>query len=111
MAFAARHLGDDWPSVDDKVLLATMDEWLVPFLHRATSRADLAAVDMEMVLTTLLSWDQQTSSTELVPATLTTAAGRTVEIDYRTRQPDRVGSGARHVRHGDASDDRQWRCR
>jgi ATP-dependent helicase HrpB len=87
MAFAARHLGDDWPSVDDKVLLASLDKWLVPFLHRATSRADLAAVDMEMVLTTLLSWDQHNELDRLVPATLTTAAGRTVEIDYQRDNP------------------------
>ena len=87
MAFAARHLGDDWPSVDDRVLLATLDEWLVPFLHRATSRADLAAVDTEMVLTTLLSWDQHNELDRLVPATLTTAAGRTVEIDYQRDNP------------------------
>ena len=87
MAFAARHLGDDWPSVDDRVLLATLDEWLVPFLHRATSRADLAAVDTEMVLTTLLSWDQRNELDRLVPATLTTAAGRTVEIDYQRDNP------------------------
>ena len=58
MAFAARHLGDDWPNVDDRTLLTSLDHWLVPFLHRATSRADLAGVDMEMVLTTMLSWDQ-----------------------------------------------------
>jgi ATP-dependent helicase HrpB len=87
MAFAARHLGDDWPSVDDRVLLATLDEWLVPFLHRATSRADLAAIDTEMVLTTLLSWDQHNELDRLVPATLTTAAGRTVEIDYQRDNP------------------------
>jgi ATP-dependent helicase HrpB len=87
MAFAARHLGDDWPRVDDKVLLASLDKWLVPFLHRATSRADLAAVDMEMVLTTLLSWDQHNELDRLVPATLTTAAGRTVEIDYQRDNP------------------------
>jgi len=87
MAFAAQHLGDDWPSVDDKVLLATLEEWLVPFLHRATSRADLAAVDLEMVLTTLLSWDQHNELDRLVPATLTTAAGRTVEIDYQRDNP------------------------
>jgi ATP-dependent helicase HrpB len=87
MVFAANRLGDEWPSVDDKRLLATVDEWLVPFLHRATSRADLAAIDMEMVLTTMLSWDQRTELDRLVPATLTTAAGRTVVIDYERDNP------------------------
>ena len=57
------------------------------FSARATSRADLAAVDKEMVLTTLLSWDQHNVADRLVPATLTTAAGRTVEIDYQRDNP------------------------
>jgi ATP-dependent helicase HrpB len=87
MAFAAGQLGDDWPNVDDKTLVAAIEEWLVPFLHRATNRADLAAVDMEMVLTTMLSWDQQSDLDRLVPATLTTAAGRTVAIDYQRDNP------------------------
>ena len=87
MAFAASHLGDDWPDVDDKTLLAALEEWLVPFLHRATSRADLAAIDMEMMLTTMLSWDQQGQLDRAVPATLTTAAGRTVVIDYQRDNP------------------------
>jgi ATP-dependent helicase HrpB len=64
-----------------------MSEWLVPFLHRATNRADLAGADMEMVLTTMLSWDEQMALAELVPATLTTAAGRTVVIDYARDNP------------------------
>ena len=87
MAFAAAHLGDDWPNVDDKTLVATIEDWLVPFLHRPTSRADLVAVDMEMVLTTILSWDQQGELDRLVPATLTTGAGRTVVIDYQRDNP------------------------
>ncbi len=64
-----------------------MDEWLVPFLQRATCRADLAGVDVEMVLTTMLSWDQQSQLAALVPAALTTAAGRTVVIDYERDNP------------------------
>jgi ATP-dependent helicase HrpB len=87
LAFAATHLDEGWPAVDDKSLIATLDEWLAPFLQRATSRADLVAVDVEMVLTSMLTWDQQTQLSALVPATLTTAAGRTVEIDYERDNP------------------------
>jgi ATP-dependent helicase HrpB len=87
IAFAARHLGDDWPAVDDKSLLASLDQWLAPFLQRATNRADLATVDLEMVLTTMLAWDQQTQLAQLVPAAITTAAGRTAVIDYSRDMP------------------------
>jgi ATP-dependent helicase HrpB len=91
LAFASTHLksdaAGDWPNVDDKTLIATLNDWLTPFLHQATSRADLEAVDMEMVLTTMLSWDQQTELATLVPTSLTTAAGRTVAIDYQRDNP------------------------
>ena len=87
LAFAALHLGDDWPAVDDKTLLGTLTDWLAPFLQRATNRSDLAAIDLEMVLTTMLSWDQQSQLTTLLPPTLLTAAGRTVEIDYQRDNP------------------------
>ncbi|MEP7203796.1 MAG: ATP-dependent helicase HrpB, partial [Ilumatobacteraceae bacterium] len=59
LAFASTHLGDDWPNVDDKTLVASLHEWLVPFLHLATNRSDVANIDLEMVLTTMLSWDQR----------------------------------------------------
>ena len=87
LAFAAVHLGDDWPAVDDRTLLATLADWLGPFLQRATNRSDLVAIDLEMVLTTMLSWDQQTHLATSVPPTLLTAAGRTVEIDYQRDNP------------------------
>ena len=87
LAFAASHLDGDWPAVDDKTLVATLADWLGPFVQHATSRADLVRVDLEMVLTAMLSWDQQTRLSTLVPATLTTAAGRTVDIDYERDNP------------------------
>ena len=87
MAFASTNLGGDWPAVDDKTLLATSGDWLAPYLHRAASRADLANVDVAMVLTALLSWDQQTQLAAQVPATLATAAGRPAVIDYERDNP------------------------
>jgi ATP-dependent helicase HrpB len=87
LAFAAAHLGGDWPTVDDKALLASLDQWLIPFLNRATNRADLVGIDIEMVLSTMLSWDQQTQLATMVPTTLTTASGRTVVIDYQRDNP------------------------
>lgn len=87
ISFAGRHLGDGWPPVDDKTLVDTLEDWLAPFAQHASSRADLAAVDLEMVLTAMLSWDQQVQLAELVPPTLTTAAGRKVAIDYGRDNP------------------------
>jgi ATP-dependent helicase HrpB len=87
LAFATKHLGGEWPAVDDKTLLATLDDWLAPFLGHATCRADLHAVDLTMVLTAMLSWDQQQELATRVPQRLTTAAGRAVTIDYSRDNP------------------------
>jgi ATP-dependent helicase HrpB len=87
IAFAGHHLGDDWPAVDDRTLLSTLDVWLAPYLTHATGRDHLRRLDLAMLLTSMLSWDQQVALTSLVPATLTTAAGREVVIDYGRDKP------------------------
>ena len=87
LALAATHLEGDWPAVDDKTLIATLSDWVKPFLEQATCRADVARLDVEMALTAMLSWDQRSRLSALVPTTLTTAAGRTVVIDYQRDNP------------------------
>ena len=87
LTFAETNLAGEWPPVDDRTLLARLDDWLAPFLQHATKRSDLAAIDLEMVLTAMLSWDQQLELATSVPTTFTTAAGRTVPVDYRRDHP------------------------
>ncbi len=87
MAFAATMLGGDWPAIDDKSLIATLGDWLAPYLQHAANRTDLANIDLTMVLTALLSWDQQTLLAAQVPSTLATPAGRPVVIDYERDNP------------------------
>ena len=38
-----RTLGGEWPAVDDKSLIATLADWLVPYLQHAANRDDLAS--------------------------------------------------------------------
>jgi ATP-dependent helicase HrpB len=87
LSFAREHLSGDWPPVDEKTLLATLDHWLAPFLDHATGRSDLGRLDVEMVLTAMLTWDQRATLSEQVPAELTTASGRSVRIDYTRDNP------------------------
>ncbi len=78
---------DAWPDWSDASLLATLDDWLTPYLQHATSRADLDQLDLGMLLVNQLSWDQQTALAELTPAMLDTPAGRTAPIDYTRERP------------------------
>ena len=88
LALLARLFPDDgWPDTGDAALLATLDEWLVPYLQHATGRADLERLDVGMLLVNQLGWDQQMALAELAPASLDTPAGRSAPIDYTRPHP------------------------
>jgi len=82
MMFARRHLGDSWPNVSDKALVNTLDEWFAPYVAGCTCRADLEALDVDLLLRSHLSWDTTVELDSLVPATLTLPNNKEVSIDY-----------------------------
>jgi ATP-dependent helicase HrpB len=73
---------DDWPDWSDRALLATLDEWLAPYLGGMTGRADIERLDIAMVLAAQLGWDRSQRLAELAPPRLATPSGREVAIDY-----------------------------
>ncbi|MCE9622992.1 MAG: ATP-dependent helicase HrpB [Actinomycetia bacterium] len=88
VAFLLRELPDEtWPDWSDTKLLATLDEWLAPYLVRAVGADDLARLDVAMLLTSQLGWDDTTRLAELAPITFTTPSGRVVAIDYSRDMP------------------------
>ena len=87
VAFLRHELGDEWPDWSDATLLRTLADWLGPFLDHARGAADLARLDLTMVLSAGLSWDQQTALADLAPPALDTANGRRVPIDYARDVP------------------------
>ena len=88
VAFLHRTVGDPWPDWSAEQLIATVDEWLAPYLPGATGRSDLERLDVAMVLRSQLPWPQGADLDELAPATLTLPSGRDVPIDYTGDQPD-----------------------
>ena len=82
VSFLRHHLGDEWPDLSHRTMLATLDEWLVPFLAGATGRADLQKVDLVMVMQSVLGWDKSTVVDRLAPRTFQPPKGRTVDINY-----------------------------
>lgn len=82
MLFARTHLGDAWPDVSDKTLIATVNDWFAPYIAGCTCRADLEALDVDMLLRSQLSWDTSAELDSLVPATLTLSNSKEVFIDY-----------------------------
>jgi ATP-dependent helicase HrpB len=77
----------DWPEVTDAALLASAEGWLLPFLAKARTAADLRALDLTQPLAGLLNWDQQVALDRLAPANFTTPLGRVVPVDYDGAHP------------------------
>ncbi len=76
-----------WPDWSDRSLLASLGDWLAPFLVHATGAGDLARFDVAMALSSQLSWDDQIALAELAPPTLDTPSGRRTPIDYTRDVP------------------------
>ena len=88
VAFLHRTIGDPWPDWSTEQLIATVDEWLAPYLPGATGRSDLERLDVAMVLRSQLPWPQGADLDDLAPGALTLLSGREVSIDYTGEQPD-----------------------
>lgn len=76
----------DLGPVDDAALLADAD-WLLPWLGRIRTLADLRALDLAEPLKARMGWDGQQRLDREAPAHFTTPLGRRVPIDYDHEQP------------------------
>ena len=74
--------GEIAAEVDDRQLMANASDVFGPFLHGATGRKDIEAIDVLEVLRSQLSWDEQQSVERLAPQSFTFAGGRERRIDY-----------------------------
>ena len=75
-----------WPDLSDSSLLATLDEWLLPLLEKASARADLAAIDMAAVLRRRLG-HRLPELDQVAPPSITFAGGRQVPVSYGGDRP------------------------
>lgn len=80
------HLGvaqaAEWPDLSDASLLATLEEWLLPWLDGVSRREHLARIDLRGALHGLLSWEQRQQLEELAPTHLSVPSGSRIAIDY-----------------------------
>ena len=83
----ARGGGADWPDCSDAALLASAEDWLLPYLGKCKTEADLRAFDMTEALRNRLSWDQVQALDRIAPAHFETPLGRYVPIDYEGDSP------------------------
>ncbi|HEY6984411.1 ATP-dependent helicase HrpB [Reyranella sp.] len=77
-----RTLDAGWPDLSDAALLASLEEWLGPFLDGASRRDHLGRIQLTDALKTLVPWDRQRALDRLAPTHLDVPSGLRVRIDY-----------------------------
>ncbi len=83
----ARGGSDAWPDCSDTALLASAEDWLLPYLTKCKTEADLRALDLTEALKSRLTWDQSEALSRIAPAHFETPLGRHVPIDYEGETP------------------------
>ncbi|MFD2759047.1 ATP-dependent helicase HrpB [Gulosibacter faecalis] len=82
LALLHRVLGAPWPDVDDRALLARLDEWFVPELDRLAGGTAASAIDLLDPLRRLLPWPEAGRLDELAPESLEVPTGSRVQLQY-----------------------------
>lgn len=72
----------EWPDVSDTALLASLEEWLLPFLVGMQRWSDLKKLQLTAALNSLLNYQQQQQLNSLAPTALTIPTGQSVRLDY-----------------------------
>lgn len=85
-----------WPDWSNKALIATLDEWLAPYLAGCASRVDLDNLDLSIVLRSGLPHDLGPHLDGLAPASITLANGRSMRIMYRGDDTPMLSARAQH---------------
>jgi ATP-dependent helicase HrpB len=81
--FLARVMPDaDFPDLDDTVLLAHSEHWLLPYLMGMMRKAELARLDLLQMLQSLVPGDLLRRMEKLAPQRMTVPGGGSYRIDY-----------------------------
>jgi ATP-dependent helicase HrpB len=88
-AFLRRALDDAhaFPDLSDAALLASLEDWLAPFLDGVTRAAQLTRIDLSSALRNRFTYDQQKRLDALAPTHVTVPSGSRLPIDYAGETP------------------------
>lgn len=76
-----------WPDLSDAALMADLEQWLLPWLDPVRRLEDFAALDLRVILGTLLPWPLPLDLERLAPERIAVPSGSSVIIDYTQRPP------------------------
>jgi len=80
--FAHLHVDPEWPDVSDEHLLTTLDSWLQPYLTKMSRLSHLQKLDLNTILLSQLSYEQQRRLEHVLPTHITVPSGSRIRVDY-----------------------------
>ncbi|MGQ0484310.1 MAG: ATP-dependent helicase HrpB [Hyphomicrobiales bacterium] len=84
-AFLRRLFPDaGWPDLSDAALLASLDDWLGPYLAGMTRKAHLERLDLNTIIKGRIPHELQRHLDRLAPTRIEVPSGADVRIDYQT---------------------------
>ncbi|MEN6586689.1 MAG: ATP-dependent helicase HrpB [Sulfuricella sp.] len=71
-----------WPDVSDAALLASLEDWLAPYLDGLARRDHLARLDLPTILKARLDWDRLQQLESLAPTHIAVPSGSRKQLEY-----------------------------
>ncbi|WPO99410.1 ATP-dependent helicase HrpB [Pseudomonas sp. HR96] len=82
-----RNAESPWPDLSDSALLATLENWLQPYLNNVSRLSHFASLDLSSILHNALPWPLPQQLEELAPSHITVPSGSSVKLDYSEVPP------------------------
>ncbi len=76
--------GDGWPDLSEDALLASLEDWLTPYLAGISRSSHLDRLDMHRILQAMIPFDLARKMDRLAPVRIEVPSGADVRIDYGT---------------------------
>ncbi|MFT6365527.1 MAG: ATP-dependent helicase HrpB [Halioglobus sp.] len=76
-----------WPDLSNATLLATLEEWLAPYLNDVRRLEDFQKIDLKSILYSLLPWPLPLDLERLAPEHLVVPSGSRIAVDYNEYPP------------------------
>ena len=73
---------ESWPDLSDETLLASPQDWLLPWLKGIRNAQQLAALNILPALQERLTWEQRRLLTDRAPVTINVPSDSNIQIDY-----------------------------
>lgn len=87
IAFLHRVDPENWPDMSDDALLASLEDWLMPYLGGINKRSQLKQVNLAEALVSGIDWNRRQELDRLAPTHWTVPTGSHIRIDYSGETP------------------------